>query len=78
MTAKMEFLLSPLVEAHRPSLPLLMAVAVLVANPTSKLGASIKVLPEWMRIKSLTGLKLLLWKAILATLVVWAIFVWFK
>ena len=27
-------------------------------------------LPEWMRIKSLTGLKLLLWEAILATLVV--------
>ena len=29
-------------------------------------------LPEWMRIKSLTGLKLLLWEAILATLVVTA------
>ena len=31
-----------------------------------------KSLPEWMRIKSLTGLKLLLWEAILATLVVTA------
>ena len=29
-------------------------------------------LPDWMRIKSLTGLKLLLWEAILATLVVTA------
>ena len=29
-------------------------------------------LPEWMRVKSLTGLKLLLWEAILATLVVTA------
>ena len=31
-----------------------------------------KSLPEWMRVKSLTELKLLLWEAILATLVVTA------
>jgi len=33
-----------------PSLPLLMAVAVLVANPDSAVGPAIKHFPEWFRI----------------------------
>ena len=33
-----------------PSLPLLMSVAVLVANPSSALGPAVKGIPEWIRI----------------------------
>ena len=50
----------------------LLVLALGTRQPVPPRERRTRRLPEWMRVKSLTGLKLLLWEAILATLVVTA------